>query len=303
MKPLSIIIITYNRAADTLELLQDIEGLDNTELLQEVVLVNNKSTDDYSVIKEFIEQPHAVNFRLIEAPENLGVSVGRNYATQFATGEIFVYLDDDVNIKDKGILPKIVEPFSKQQQGRPLGAVSFKVLYSANGQMQVNAFPHKNFEAYKDLAEFETYYYAGCAHAIRKDAWNTTGEYPANFFYGMEEYDFAYRLLDKGYYIKYESSVVIFHKESPLGRKPKSIKLRMMWANKTKIAWRYLPKKYFYSTAIMWSIECLLKTKFNIGNFFAGWKEIFAIPSTEKRTPISEAALNYLTKVKARLWY
>jgi GT2 family glycosyltransferase len=303
MKPLSIIIITYNRADDTLELLQDIAGLDNPELLEEVILLNNKSTDDYSVVQNFLQNDHTINFRLIEAPENLGVSKGRNYASTFANGEILVYLDDDVVIKDQGILFKILQSFDRKNYDRPLGVVSFKVLYSVNGQMQVNAFPHKNFNEYKDRIEFLTYYYAGCAHAITKEAWDKTGNYPSNFFYGMEEYDFSYRLLNKGFCIKYESSVVIYHKESPLGRKPKSIKIRMMWVNKSKVAWWYLPKKYFYSTAVMWSVEFLMKTNFNIPNFIKGWMEIFAIPGEKKRVPIGNAALEYLKKVKARLWY
>ncbi len=303
MKLLSIIIITYNRAADMLELLHDIISLENIHLLEEVIVLNNKSTDDYTGVSDFISLNKSINFRLIDAPENLGVSVGRNYATKFAKGDIFVYLDDDVNIKDRGILQKVISSFNKPQLDRKLGAVSFKVLYSINGQMQVNAFPHKNFIAYKNKSEFLTYYYAGCSHAITKEAWELTGEYPADFFYGMEEYDFSYRLLDKGYCIKYDASIVIYHKESPLGRKPKPVKLRMMWVNKTKIAWRYLPKKYFYSTAIMWSAQFLLKTKFNLPNFFQGWKEIFSIPTTEKRKPVSDTTLQYLGKVEARLWY
>ena len=34
-----------------------------------------------------------------------------------------------------------------------------------------------------------------------------------------------------------------------------------------------------------------------------GWKKIFAIPSNEKRTPVSNSTLEYLRSVKARLWY
>ena len=49
MKPISFVIITYNRVADTLELLQNISGLAGAEtLLQDVVVVNNASVDDYT---------------------------------------------------------------------------------------------------------------------------------------------------------------------------------------------------------------------------------------------------------------
>jgi hypothetical protein len=95
----------------------------------------------------------------------------------------------------------------------------------------------------------------------------------------------------------------MLHKESPLGRKPKDEKLRMMWVNKAKVAWRYLPKKYFYSTALMWSMQYLKVTNMNFEGFINGWKEIFGISKKEKRKPVSEATLGYLKKVKARLWY
>jgi GT2 family glycosyltransferase len=119
----------------------------------------------------------------------------------------------------------------------------------------------------------------------------------------MEEYDFSFRALNKGYCIKYDDSVTVLHKESPLGRTTKIEKLRMMWVNKTKVAWRYLPKKYFYTTVILWSLLFIRKTNFNWSYFVKGWKDIFKIRRTEERTPINNKALKYLKKTEARLWY
>ena len=66
---------------------------------------------------------------------------------------------------------------------------------------------------------FETYYYAGGAHAIKREVIEKLGKYPGDFFYGMEEYDLAYRILDAGYSIVYSDKIVMLHKESPLGQK------------------------------------------------------------------------------------
>jgi GT2 family glycosyltransferase len=130
-----------------------------------------------------------------------------------------------------------------------------------------------------------------------------TGLYPEDFFYGMEEYDMSYRILNAGYIILYSDKITMLHKESPLGRKPKKEKLRMMWVNKSKVAYRYLPRKYFYSTAFMWSLQYLKITGFNITGFLKGWKEIFKIKKTETKTPLNTETLSYLRKLKARLWY
>ncbi|MGE5521152.1 MAG: hypothetical protein ACM3VS_14595, partial [Candidatus Dadabacteria bacterium] len=88
-----------------------------------------------------------------------------------------------------------------------------------------------------------------------------------------------------------------------LGRKPKEEKLRMMWVNKAKVAWRYLPKRYFYSTAFMWSLQYLKETNFNMKGYMLGWKEVNGIPSREVRNPISVDTLHYIESLKARLSY
>lgn len=305
MKPLSFVIITYNRPADTLELLQNISTLnDAKELLEDVIVVNNASTSDYTDVKDYVASQTDLSFQFIDAPSNLGVTKGRNFALQFAKGEIIIFLDDDAVLQNKDALQNVVRSFSMPGiDEREIAIVSFKVLYYDTLEMQVNGLPHKRYAEYKDKAEFFTYYFAGGAHAIRRKVLTEVGDLPEEFFYGMEEYDLSYRILEKGYCIKYDASIIMLHKESPLGRKPKSDKLRMMWVNKAKVAYRYLSFYYFCSTSIMWSFEFLRKTGFNLKGYFKGWKEIAGIPKKEQRTPLSPSTVNYLQKVKARLWY
>ncbi len=302
MQQISIIIITYNRPDDLADLLGDISNLTHLHLLKEVIIINNCSQVSYKAVKNIIDTKPHVPFKYIEANENFGVSRGRNYASSFASGDILFYIDDDTNLKQLNTLENVIKAFPKTID-RKVGVASFKVLYTANGRVQVNAFPHKNYRKYKDKLQFDTYYYAGCAHAILKEAWLTAGEYPSNFFYGMEEYDLAYRIIDKSYAITYTNSVVIHHKESPLGRKSPDEKIRMMWVNKSRVAYKYLPIQYFYSTAFMWSLEYLKRTGFNLRGFFMGWQQVAQISTGEERQPVKRATLKYLREVEARLWY
>jgi GT2 family glycosyltransferase len=177
------------------------------------------------------------------------------------------------------------------------------VYYYSTGELQKTAFAHKQFERRKDWHRFQTAYFVGCAHAIHRDIFERTGYYPTNFFYGMEEYDLSYRAIDAGFDIVYDDRVVILHKESPLGRQTKKEKLRGMWVNKSKVAYKYLPIIYFFSTAVMWSVEYLRKTKYDLKGWLKGWSEVFRIPGTEKRKPINNDGLEYLKQVEARLWY
>jgi GT2 family glycosyltransferase len=332
MKPLSLVIITYNRPQDMLELVDNISRLDGLEeLVEEVIIVNNQSTVSYQPVEDFIAAHPVVPFRYIVAPENLGVSRGRNYAVRQSRAPILLFLDDDALIRNSDALRAVIAIFSSRaapvqpglpagapQPGsvpaanapypdavdpRPIGIAAFKVYYASTGEMQENAFPHKRFAERKDWPRFDTAYFSGCAHAIRREVFETAGYYPENFFYGMEEYDLGYRAVDQGYAIRYDNRVVILHKESPAGRLTPREKLRGMWVNKSKVAWKYLPARYFFSTAGLWSLEYLKKSGWDIGGYFKGWQAVRRIRRTEKRTPVGQTALAYLQRVKARLSY
>jgi GT2 family glycosyltransferase len=301
MNKIAIIIITYNRPEDMLALAKNIVGLDQKEqYLDEVIIVNNNSSKDYSAVKTFIAHSKEVNFKYIESEENLGVSKGRNFAMQQATAPLLFMLDDDCELAEKNALQTIHELFESKPN---TGLVSIKVKYFQNGKMQVNAFPHKQFEQYKNLTEFDTYYFAGGAHIVRKKLMDEVGNYPDHFFYGMEEYDLSYRILNAGYTIEYNAGVTMLHKESPAGRQTNNEKLRGMWLNKSIVAYTYLPIGYFVTTAVMWSLFYLIKTKFDLIGFLKNWGAIAKIPKQTKRNPISYNALQYLNKVEARLWY
>jgi GT2 family glycosyltransferase len=304
LKPFAFIIITYNRPDDALELLKNIAQLDGaTELLEEIVLVNNASTADYSAVEDYIQNNQHLPFYYYHSNENLGVARGRNLAIEKSKAPILIMLDDDAVLQNKDALVNLLKDYEHTSTTKPKAIISFKVLYYETLTMQQNAFPHKQFKKYSQKHFFETYYYAGGAHAIKREALEKVGSYPIDFFYGMEEYDLSYRLLNAGYSIVYSDSVTMLHKESPLGRKPKNEKLRMMWLNKSKVAWRYLPKRYFYSTVFMWSLQYLKITGFNMKGFLKGWDEIFTISKNEKRTPVSVKTVAYLKQLEARLWF
>src|SRR5690606_11031604 len=125
-------------------------------------------------------------------------------------------------------------------------------------------------------------FFAGGANIMKRSILEKTGYFPENFFYGMEEYDLCYRIIDAGYTIGYDGSVTIEHKESPYGRQANYKKLHMQWVNKSKVAYRYLPLIYFFSTAALWSFQYLKHAPARLGLYFKSWGEILMIPFTEK---------------------
>ena len=301
MNKIAIIIITYNRPADMLALAMNIEELrSKKELLEEVIIVNNNSTESYDAVKSFIQEHPSTPFKFIESKENLGVSRGRNFAIEQSKAPILVLIDDDAEFQDVDVLECINNSVNENPNA---GILAMKILYFQNSQFQLNAFPHKSFEKRNHLQSFDTYYFAGCGNIIVKEAFDKAGPFPTDFFYGMEEYDLSYRVLDAGYTIKYIANIVLLHKESPEGRQTKSDKLRGMWVNKTKVAWRYLPMPSYFTTGIMWSMFFLLNSKFDFIGFINGLVAIVTIPFNEKRNKVSKLSQEYLNKVEARILY
>jgi GT2 family glycosyltransferase len=301
MNKIAIIIITYNRPADMLALAMNIEKLSSKkELLEEVIIVNNNSTESYDAVESFIRENPSTPFKYIESKENLGVSRGRNFAIEQSKAPILVLIDDDAEFQDTDALKRINEAVIENPHA---GILAMKILYFQNSQFQLNAFPHKSFEKRNHLQSFDTYYFAGCGNIIVKEAFDKAGPFPTDFFYGMEEYDLSYRVLDAGYTIKYIANIVLLHKESPEGRQTKSDKIRGMWVNKTKVAWRYLPMPCYFTTAIMWSMFFLLNSKFDLIGFINGWLAIVTIPFNEKRNKVSKLSQEYLNKVEARILF
>jgi GT2 family glycosyltransferase len=284
-----------------LQLAKNISQLEHKEnLLQEVIIVNNNSTEDYAELKNYIDKTENINFRYFESKENLGVSRGRNFAIAQANAPLLLMLDDDCELEGTKALIKIENLFNDNST---LGLVSIKVVYFENNKIQRNTFPHKQYDKYKDIEKFKTYYFAGGAHIVRKEVIDQVGPYPIDFFYGMEEYDLSYRILNAGYTIEYNSSITMRHKESAEGRQPKKEKLQGMWLNKSKVAWKYLPFYYFISTSILWSFFYLKNTKFDFLGFIKTWAKIYRIPREIIKSNVSRSTMQYLQKVEARLWY
>lgn len=302
---LSILVITYNRPKDTLELLQTLQSQNEIDkYLGEILLLNNSSTESYIEVEEYINNTPELKVNYIRHAENLGVARGRNYLIPLAKFPILVTLDDDFLLPDQNSLKKIAHFFDRPEyQKKNTGAITFNVFYTENNQRQITAFPHKNVDKYQDKEWFFTYYFIGCANVIKREVFEKTGLYPEDFFYGMEEYDLSYRIIEAGYTLGYDNSVIGMHKESPLGRVPHNDKIAMLWYNKSKVAWRYLPNKYYYSTAIMWGLQYLLKTKMDLRGFFKTWRKVIGIPKVVIPQKIGNTAMEYLKSVEARLWY
>lgn len=301
INPLSISIISYNRANDLLALLQSIDNLENIrKIVDKVFILNNNSVEDYSNVEDYITNSDEPYYDYEKSDINLGVSAGRNKIFTKVKSDLLLEIDDDMVITQSEFLVNIINFFDNCDKN--IGVLGFEVRYFANNEIQKNTLLHKKFEKYVKLSSFYTYYFAGGAHVFRMEAVKSELElYPKAFFYGMEEYDLGYRILDKGYKISYQNSIKILHKESPSGRLPSAEKLKNMWVNKTLVTYKYLPIYYTLSCTTLWAIHFLVHSKLDFRNFIKGSFELVKKMMQTNRTPIKASTLAYLKSVEARL--
>ena len=297
-KLVSFLIITHNRCEDLAEVLESILNQNYSSL--EVIVIDNNSTDKTEeMFRNVFYNP---NIRYIKMSENLGVSGGRNIAIAKASGEILITLDDDAILRDSNSTRKIVDRLNYETD---VGILAFKIVNYYTGDLQKNAFPNRNKKRNPDI-EFETTWYIGAGHAIKREVYKNVGMYGDFNPWGSEELDFSLRAIDFGYKIIYFPSVTVHHKISPKGRISSQTQFKALaLKNRVKAAVLNLPFPSVLGYLVVRSGQILWVTR---GNFRAlllaySWL-IGAMPSIlKKRRPIGRRAIRKLLALRGPLFF
>lgn len=295
MLSLSVIIICYNRKNELKECIQSV--LKQTLKPYEIIIVDNNSVDgtDKLLKNGEISDSSIKYFKLVK---NLGVAGGRNYGIKQATGDILVFLDDDALLESEKALERTVNRFEKDPD---IGILAFKIINYYTKTIQRNEFPHLDRSLDQDK-EFETSYFIGAGHAIRKEVFDKCGLYPEDYFYGMEELDLSFRAIDKGFKIIYFPDVVVLHKKSLMGRISDRKKCIYNYRNRLSISYKYLRNRHLTISAFIWFFKIVKESS----SFLTPIKGITSFLTYKKsllREPISDLTLQKIRKLRGRIWY
>jgi len=298
---ISVILITYGRKEDLESCLDSVlkQEYNNYEL---IIVDNNEDELISNYLKELISRiKYKDKVRYYKVNKNLGVTGGRNFGIKKAKGDILVFIDDDAFLENKNAFQKIHSIFFKDSQ---IGALSFKIINYYSKKIERKEFPHKNKRLDPDK-QFETSYFIGAGHAIKKEIFNSIGLYSEDFFYGMEELDLSFKIIDIGYKIYYYPEVIVWHKQSLEGRLTEKEKWQKILENRIKVSIRNLPWKYIIFSTLIWSVKVFIEVKGDFivvfksyRNIVRGRKNIF-----KERKVINLAALQKLKKLCGRLYY
>jgi GT2 family glycosyltransferase len=229
--------------------------------------------------------------------ENLGVAGGRNYGVKQASGDVLVFLDDDAVFAQKGYFSAIRE---KMEKDPAIGALAFRVINFYTGQMRTEEMPFTDKKLDMSVERL-TSTFIGAGHAIRKEIFEKCGLYPADYFYGVEELDLSFRIIDKGYRILYFPSVRVLHKQVNTGRVTNQEKWIMSYRNRMLTAYKYLPTKYVVGLGIVLFGKITILSK----GINAPLEGLCRYKKKKQGTivqKVSEPAIAYLQTNYGRLW-
>lgn len=164
--------------------------------------------------------------------DNAGVPGGRDHGLRKTSEPIVAFLDDDAVAPD-GATQRIVDEFAADPT---LGAVSLRLVdeSGATSRRHVPRPGGREPDQSGDVALF-----LGGACAIRREAYDDAGGYFTELFYGHEELELSWRLIDRGWSIKYLADVEVFHPRTEIERHARGWELT--GRNRVLIARRTLP--------------------------------------------------------------
>jgi len=288
----SIIILYYKRRNTIVETVESALRQDypNTELL----LVDNHSEDD---LKQVIA-PLGPAVRLIELPENLGATGGRNAAIRAAQGKILVFMDDDMSFLSPGELTKVVNLFEERPD---VHVLAFQICDPETGELRLREWCHPRYWKEFGNLEFETDWFCEGASAFRREVFDACGLYYEPLFYGTEGHDLAMRVLDHGFRMRYCPKVQVRHRAAQEGRTSD----RQYYFFTRGFVWmaykdyRFVDGLRFLAPMLLMMIYFTFRSG-SYGAFLRGlWHGVTGLRQIHPdRTPISKTTVKYWTKLE-----
>jgi GT2 family glycosyltransferase len=206
-----VVVLSWNRPAETMETLDSV-------LAQEQVRVRLWVVDQGSHPSQ-VADLRALSGRnpavqLIELGRNVGVPAGRNIGVRAGSADWVVSLDNDAVFASPGAMATAV---SRLVAFPRVGAVAFRAEDYSTGDLDRTSWVYPS--ALETCAEpVPVARFVGVGHALRRSAFEAAGGYDERLFFCEEELDLSYRVIDRGYRILYDPSIVIRHKVSPASR-------------------------------------------------------------------------------------
>lgn len=248
-----IVILNYNDSENTMLMLEEIKKY---KILDSIIIVDNKSTDDSVTKLKTLENK---KIKLVEAKENKGYASGNNVGIKYlienfdvdniiiSNPDILVREKDietlvrDLEKKEVAVIAPIIKEPTNISRGWKLPTFISEILsnipYFHFLENKVLSYPEENYQ--KNLTEVDVV--KGCFFIIKKEIFEKINFFDENTFLYYEEAIIGKKLKDLGYKTYVDNRVTIIHALS------QSVDKSVKRMNKFKILKR---SQYYYDKYI-----------------------------------------------------
>lgn len=209
---IDVIILSWNRIDDTIVAIES--ALAQQDVRARVQVVDQGSAPKHLArLRELASRHPDVELR--ELGRNVGVAAGRNIATRMGGAPYVVALDNDAVFARPDTLAETARRLDAEPR---LGAIAFRIRNYFTDRDDEMCWDYP--EALRAQADHEFFVtrFVGAGHAMRREAFEAAEGYDDSLFFGGEERDISYRMLNRGYLIRYIPSLAVRHKVDPEAR-------------------------------------------------------------------------------------
>lgn len=233
----SIIIINYNTATDTIACLQSLAKMVTKHDISIIVVDNNSvNKDENSKFQSFNKK---FKFKLIELNSNIGFSGGNNVGIRHAIkhdADAVILLNNDTTV-DPYFIDRLVD---RSIAAHHMAIIGSKIYFAPGYEFHKKRYSHSDtghvlwyaggtidwdnaYAAHRGVDEvdhgqfddmFETDFVSGCCMYIPASILEKVGLLDEAYFLYYEDTDYCMRANIAGFHILYEPSSVIWHKNA-----------------------------------------------------------------------------------------
>ncbi|WP_330239702.1 glycosyltransferase family 2 protein [Streptomyces sp. NBC_00525] len=235
---IGVVIVTMGTRPQELEALLVSVAKQDVPAARVVLVGNATSLDDVPTdVLDAAGVPGATAVTKVPLAENLGCPGGRNVGLRMLCDgddvDVVVELDDDGLLVATDVFREIGRLFAADQA---LGVIGFRVA-DEHGHTERRWVPR--LRAGDPMRGGPVTAFLGGGHALSVPMLRQIGLWPAEFFFGHEESDLAWRALDGGWEIRYVPTLVLQHPRTSPARH--AVYYRFTARNRVWLARRRLP--------------------------------------------------------------
>jgi GT2 family glycosyltransferase len=193
---LSFLIVTKNRPDDLVFTLNKLKNLIDVSIHEVLVFI-----DGCFQTEKIVGTFDWVNWTI--SKKSISASPARNILYKKAKGTIFIGLDDDAHPVSSDFISSIKSEFELNES---LGIIAFQ---------EIRGLYESDNDTLKQTKQHQSYLtndFVGCGFAISKNVYYATNGFPVWMDIYGEESALALEVLDLGFDIKYNSSIMVNHR-------------------------------------------------------------------------------------------